>query len=317
MATLGSGRFTYEVSGEDWGKLPKGWTYKEATAVAVDSGDNVYVFNRGGHAVTVFDRDGNFLRSWGDDIFSVPHGISIGPDDSVFCTDSGDHTVRKFTSDGRLLMTLGEANSPAPAMSGEPFKSPTHLAVDPRNGDLYVADGYGNARVHRYTPDGKYVKSWGESGTGPGQLNIVHNIDMDEDGWVYIADRENRRIQVFDTDGNLEAYWVHLSRAATVCVDRRGTGLVYVGEYYGGIGSNELGTDLGPRVTVFDRQGNIKARLGRESYGEEAGRFYAPHGLAVDSRGDIYVAEVSYAEYGRNMDPPQELRSLQKLVRRG
>ena len=317
MARLGSGDLTYEVSGEDWGNLPEGWTYKEATAVAVDSKDNVYVFNRGTEPMVVFDRDGNFLRAWGGDIFTLAHGVEIGPDDSVYCVDSGDHTVRKLTPEGKLLMTLGTKGEPAPRMSGEPFSIPAHVAVDPRNGDLYVSDGYGNARVHRYTPDGKYVKSWGESGTGPGQLNIVHNIDMDEDGWVYIADRENRRIQVFDTDGNLEAYWVHLSRAATVCVDRSGNGLVYVGEYYGGISSNELGADLGPRVTIFDRQGNIKARLGRESYGDDAGRFYAPHGLAVDSRSDIYVAEVSYAEYGGFMDPPKVLRSLQKLVKVG
>ena len=315
MATLGSGRFTYDVSGEDWGKLPEGWTYKEATAVAVDSGDNVYVFNRGGHAITVFDRDGKFLRSWGDDIFTLPHGVSVGPDDSVFCTDSGDHTVRKFTPDGRLLMTLGEADSPAPAMSGDPFNTPTHLAADPRNGDLYVADGYSNARVHKYAPDGKLLFSWGESGTDPGQFNIVHNITVDRDGWVYVADRDNRRIQVFDGDGKYETQWVNMSRAAAIVVDLRGEPLVYIGEFFNGSDSNATGKRLGPRVSVYDTKGNVQARLGEESYGPEAGRFWSPHGIAVDSRGDIYVADVSWSEYGKNMDPPQELRSLQKLVR--
>ena len=146
-------------------------------------------------------------------------------------------------------------------------------------------------------------------------MNIVHNIAIDDDGWIYVADRENRRIQVFDTEGNLEAQWANLSRAATVCVDHQG--LVYVGEYYAGIGSNVLGTDLGPRVTIFDTQGNVQAKLGRESYGDQPGRFYAPHGISVDSRGDIYVAEVSWAEYGMHMDPPKVLRSLQKLVKVG
>ena len=315
MALLGSGSLRYEVSGEDWGNLPEGWTYKEATAVAVDSKDNVYVFNRGTQPMVVFDRDGNFLRAWGGDIFTLAHGVSVGPDDSIYCADSGDHTVRKMSPEGEVLLTLGTKGQPAPPMSGRPLCRPTHLAVDRRNGDLFVSDGYSNARVHHYTPDGELVGSWGESGTGPGQMNIVHNIAIDDDGWIYVADRENRRIQVFDTDGNLEAQWANLSRAATVCVDHQG--LVYVGEYYAGIGSNVLGTDLGPRVTIFDTQGNVQAKLGRESYGDQPGRFYAPHGISVDSRGDIYVAEVSWAEYGMHMDPPKVLRSLQKLVKVG
>ena len=315
MALLGSGSLSYEVSGEDWGNLPEGWTYKEATAVAVDSKDNVYVFNRGTQPMVVFDRDGNFLRAWGGDIFTLAHGVSVGPDDSIYCADSGDHTVRKMSPEGEVLLTLGTKDEPAPPMSGRPLCRPTHLAVDRRNGDLFVSDGYSNARVHHYTPDGELVGSWGESGTGPGQMNIVHNIAIDDEGWIYVADRENRRIQVFDTEGNLEAQWANLSRAATVCVDHQG--LVYVGEYYAGIGSNVLGTDLGPRVTIFDTRGNVQAKLGRESYGDQPGRFYAPHGISVDSRGDIYVAEVSWAEYGMHMDPPKVLRSLQKLVKVG
>ena len=315
MALLGSGSLSYEVSGEDWGNLPEGWTYKEATAVAVDSKDNVYVFNRGTQPMVVFDRDGNFLRAWGGDIFTLAHGVSVGPDDSIYCADSGDHTVRKMSPEGEVLLTLGTKDEPAPPMSGRPLCRPTHLAVDRRNGDLFVSDGYSNARVHHYTPDGELVGSWGESGTGPGQMNIVHNIAIDDEGWIYVADRENRRIQVFDTEGNLEAQWANLSRAATVCVDHQG--LVYVGEYYAGIGSNVLGTDLGPRVTIFDTQGSVQAKLGRKSYGDQPGRFYAPHGISVDSRGDIYVAEVSWAEYGMHMDPPKVLRSLQKLVKVG
>ena len=316
MVKLGSGEYTYEVSGENWGELPDGWVYKEATAVAVDSKDNVYVHNRGGHPVIVFDGNGKFLRSWGEDIFKTPHGITIGPDDSVYCVDVGDSTVRKLTTDGKLIFTLGDPGNPAPAMSGKPFGRPTHVAIDPRNGNIHVADGYANAHVHKYDPDGNYISTWGESGTDEGQLNIVHNIDIDRNGYIYIGDRENQRVQVFDENGKYENQWVNMSKAAAVYIDKRGASdIVYIGEYFAGISSNAIGTDLGPRVSVYQTDGTLLARVGRESYGDEPGRFYSPHGIAVDSKGDVYVADVAYSEYGRLLDPPRELRSMQKLVK--
>ena len=264
----------------------------------------------------VFDSDGNVLRTWGDGIFTNPHGVTIGPDDSVYCVDNGDHTVRKFTPDGHLLMTLGIAHQPTPMMSGDPFNEPAHLAVDARSGDLYVADGYKNARVHKFSPDGRHLFSWGESGTDPGQFHIVHNINIDKEGWVYVADRENRRIQVFDSNGNYEAQWINFSKAACIYVEHSGEQLVYVGEYFGGIATNQTGKRLGPRVSILDRRGNVLARLSDQSFGDESGRFYSPHGIAVDSKGDIYVAEVSWSDYGRHAAPPKELRSLQKLVKK-
>ncbi|MDA0335333.1 MAG: peptidyl-alpha-hydroxyglycine alpha-amidating lyase family protein [bacterium] len=315
-AILGEGEYRYEVSGKNWGNLPEDWYYKEATAVAVNSKGQVYVFNRGTHPMLVLDRDGNVESWWGDGVFGNPHGVTIGPDDSVFCVDNGDSTVRKFTPDGKLLMTLGTPNQPSGKMSGEPFCKPAHVAIDKRTGDFYVADGYSNARMHKYSPDGTYLFSWGASGTGEGQFNIVHNIDTDKNGWVYVADRENHRVQIFSPAGKYETQWNNLSRVAAIYIATRGNEEVaYLGEYFCGIGSNDTGTDLGPRVTVMRLDGKVLGRAGRQSYGDETGRFYSPHGLAVDAHGDIYVAEVSWSDYGSQMDPPRELRSMQKLVK--
>ena len=318
MAVLGSGNFTYEVSGKNWGKLPEGWSYREATSVDVDSSDNVYIFNRGSHPMIILDSNGNFLRSWGEGLFTSPHGVTIDPDDSVWCVDNKDHSIRKFTGEGRLVFTLAGRNRPSPAMSGKPFNGPTRVAIDPRNREILVADGYGNARVHRFSPDGKKIlNSWGESGTDPGQFNIVHDIAIDRDGWIYIGDRENRRIQIFSPDGRFETQWGNFSRTACVHISGGNEPLVYVGEYFGGgPEAYQTGKRLGPRISILDTRGNLIERLGDKPFGDEPGRFYAPHAVATDSRGDIYVAEVSYTEFGMLMTPPRELRSMQKLIRK-
>jgi DNA-binding beta-propeller fold protein YncE len=207
-------------------------------------------------------------------------------------------------------------------MSGDPFSSPTHVAVDQRNGDLYVSDGYQNARVHKYSPDGRYLLSWGESGTDEGQFSVPHNITTDGDGWVYVADRENQRIQIFDSNGRFESQWgLNLSRPACVDVKRSdGDVLAYVGEFFGGFSTNSTGMRLGPRVSILDGDGNVLARLGNQTFGQEAGRFFSPHAIAVDSRGDVYVAEVPVTESYGGLIPPlaeptEERRSLQKLVK--
>lgn len=319
MATLGKGRFTYEVSGENWGKKPEDWFYKEATSVAVDAKDQVYVFNRGNHPMIVYDRDGNVCRTWGEGQFKNPHAVTISPDGTVWCVDNSDSSIRQFTPEGKLLFTLNERGKASPVLSGKPFCHPTKVAIDPRNGEIVVSDGYGNTKVHRYTPDGKkLLMSFGESGTDPGQFIIVHDVDIDKDGYIYIGDRENRRVQVFDPKGKVEAVWYGFSRTAAVCVSKRGDDLVYVGEYFAG-GGEAFGKAqrIGPRVSVLDKKGKVLARLGEEPFGEEPGRFWAPHMIASDSHGDIYVAEVSYAEWYRIVKPAKELRSMQKLVKKG
>ena len=315
MVELGTAEYTYEVA-EGWGKLPDGWSFKEAAAVGVDSKDNVYVFNRGEHPVIIFDREGNFLSSWGEGVFPRAHGVTMGPDDTIFLTDDGDHTMRHCTLDGKVLMTLGISGKPAPFMSGDPFNRCTHLAIDPSNGDFFISDGYGNARVHKYSPDGKLLLSWGESGTGPGQFNIAHTIATDKDGWVYVADRENQRMQVFDRNGKFETQWINMAKPCGLFIDQSSE-LVYVGELGVAIGPNSQAYGLGPRVSIMDTKGNTLARLGDGPEGINPGQFTAPHGVCVDSHGDIYVGEVAWTHSRRYANPPDEIRSLQKLVRKG
>ncbi|SVD94344.1 uncharacterized protein METZ01_LOCUS447198, partial [marine metagenome] len=256
--------------------------------------DNVYVFNRGEHPMMIFDQRGNFLRSWGEGLFVRAHGLHIGPDQSIYCTDDGDHTVRKCTLEGKVLLEIGIPGKPTPYMSGEPFHRCTHTALSP-DGHIFVSDGYGNSRVHKYTPDGKLVKSWGEPGTDPGQFNIVHNIVADDDGWIYVADRENHRVQVFDTNGKYEAQWNNLHRPCGLFMPRGECPHCFIGELGPGMPVNRNMANLGPRLTIVDTKGNRIARLGgEEGLVNEPGKFMAPHGLAVDSQGDIYVGEVSY-----------------------
>ena len=313
MVTIGEGQFTYEVQ-EGWGQLPAGYAFREVAAVGCDENDNVYAFNRGEHPMIVFDKDGNFIESWGEGVFPRAHGVTMAPDGTMFLTDDGDHTVRKCTLNGEILLTLGASGHPAAFMSGDPFNRCTHVAIDPRNGDFYVSDGYGNARIHKYSPDGRLIFSWGQSGNGPGEFNIAHNIGTDRDGLVYLADRENHRVQVFNPDGRFMGQWNDMSRPCGLYIDQD-AGLVYIGELGSAIGPNSQASGLGPRVSVYDTEGRRQARVGDGPEGEAPGQFIAPHGVCLDSVGNIYVGEVSWTHTGQHLDPPREIRSLQKLVK--
>jgi DNA-binding beta-propeller fold protein YncE len=313
---LGTGDYRYEVV-ENWGKLPPGWRFGEVAGVAVDRQDRVYVFNRGQHPMIVFDRDGNFLKSWGEGVFARAHGIHMGPDDTVYCTDDGDHTVRHLTLEGKLLLTIGVPGEPAPFVSGEPFNRCTHTALSPR-GDIYVSDGYGNARVHKYSPDGKLLLSWGEPGTKPGQFNIVHNICTDADGWVYVADRENHRVQVFDGNGRYEAQWNNIHRPCGLCMPYASKPICYIGELGPGLKVNEKIPNIGPRISIVTHQGELLARLGDFEGPARPSPFIAPHGVAIDSGGSIYVGEVSRTHMknaGHPVPDDQDVVCLQKLAK--
>ena len=267
MAKLitGSGKHTYEVI-RPWGQLPHGLQFAGVSRVAVDSQDRVYMYQRGDPPVLIFDREGKFLGSWGADMIIDAHGIYISPEDHLYLVNRDAHQVLKFTLDGRLLMTLGTHGGPS--LQG-PFNHPTDVCVS-STGEIYVADGYGNSRVHKFSPDGTLLQSWGSPGREPGQFRVPHGIWVEGDTRVYVADRENGRIQVFTTEGEFLAQWSDFYRATDVYMDASGT--VYV-------------TDLVPRLSILSREGELLAR-GRPVLD-------MAHGVCGDSRGDLYIAEAS------------------------
>jgi DNA-binding beta-propeller fold protein YncE len=315
---LSNGAFRYEVV-EDWAQLPAEFELGDVAAVGVDRRDQVFLFTRGEHPMIVLDREGNVLRTWGHGLFSHPHGLHIGPDDTVYCTDDGDHTVRQFTASGKLLIQIGIPGKPAPLMSGLPFHACTHTAHSPQ-GDLYVTDGYGNACVHKFAPDGRHLKTWGRSGCGPGEFYFPHNVVCDAAGWIYVADRENHRIQVFDEDGRYQAQWNNLHRPCALCSSGGDSPLFFIGEMGPAVAVGQALSfpNLGSRIVVLDGEGNQLARLSGGPAGIGPRRFVAAHGIAVDSYGDLYVSEVAnttWSAFFPDVARPRKIPTLHKLRR--
>jgi DNA-binding beta-propeller fold protein YncE len=282
---------TYELI-RDFLKLPAGQSFGLVSRVATDSQDRVYVFQRKDPPVVVFDRDGTYLTAWGTGEVSDPHGLKI-VGDVVYTTDRSDSVAKSFTLDGKVLLQLGRKGvhsdtgcTGAPWLAERaagPFNHPTEMIAHP-NGDIYVTDGYRNARVHRFTGDGKLVTSWGTPGSGPGQFHLPHSIAIDPDGKLYVADRANRRVQMFTPDGEFLGQWTGMGGPNDIT--RGNDGTFYLAEQE---------ADGNPAyVCVRDAQGNVLTRMESRHV----------HGVGVDSRGDIYA--------GLTVD-----RSVDKFVRVG
>ena len=276
MATVGTGKYTYEIVA-DWAKLPAGWTLGQ-TAMVTDSQDRVYLFNRSDHPLIVLDRDGNFLSSWGEGVLTDSHGMYIDGEDNLYMPVKNSHVVLKYDSSGNLLMTLGTWDQPSDTgWSGNasdtvqraagPFHRPSDVALDP-NGDLYISDGYGNARVHKFTADGNLVFSWGAPGkSAPGEFHVPHGVWVHTDGRVLVCDRENNRIQIFSPAGDFLTQWTGLARPCDIYIDS--DDVVFVPE-------------LDAFMTILTIGGEVISKFAGPT---EAGA----HAIWLDSHGDLYI----------------------------
>jgi len=317
---------SYEVI-EGWEQLPPGYEHRDVAGVAVDQEDRVFLICRGDHPIIVYDRKGNFLSTWGQGLFTYrTHGITVDPNGMLYCTDDGNHTIRKFTADGKLLMTMGTMNTPSDTgydgkntltatRPAGPFNRPTNLAVGPQ-GDLFVSDGYGNCRVHRFSPTGELKRSWGTPGGGPGEFYLPHGIAVSADGRVFVCDRENDRIQIFSPDGEYLSEWTDTQRPTHIVFDDQGRAHVSELWWHPGSVSGRHGPITEPRygrVSVYDRDGKILARWGSAD-ATAPGSFAAPHGLAVDSKGDVYVSEVTWTFAVSRGHVPAGCHTFQKFA---
>ncbi|HYI97006.1 MAG TPA: peptidyl-alpha-hydroxyglycine alpha-amidating lyase family protein [Bryobacteraceae bacterium] len=258
----------------DWAKLPDGWNFGETSGVAVDKDDNVWVYNRGAHPVMQFDSNGRMLRSWPEVPVKSSHGIRVDEDGNIWTVDVKGHQILKWGPAGRLLMVLGRGVGQND--SKDAFNEPTGVAFA-KNGDVYISDGYVNSRVVRYGKDGVYRSQWGRKGTADGEFDLVHDVAIDSGGRVYVADRTNQRIQIFDENGKFVTKWSDVGAP---------WGLSYVAKE----NAIYMCDGLNNRIVRLNLDGQITGVL--SSFGKIPGKLDFAHNIAVDSAGSIYVAEI-------------------------
>ena len=254
-------------------KFPKGWVAGEASAVAVNSKGHIFLFHRTKPMLAEYDAEGNFVQSIGEGLFTHPHGLRIDADDNIWTTDDGSHLVLKLDPAGNVLLVLGRLNTAAEA--SYLFNRPADVAFA-KNGDIYVADGYGNSRIVKFDRDGNYIKAWGKYGRGVGEFNLPHTVAVDGGGRVYVGDRENQRIQIFDADGKFIQQWTDVGYPY---------GLVITADQH--VWMVDGGYD---RIVELDQNGKIVGAFGEP--GRKAGQLAWCHFMAMGPDQKIYVAEV-------------------------
>jgi sugar lactone lactonase YvrE len=305
MATrFGSGELRYELV-EGWERLPAGWAHADVAGVCTDADGNVYLYARGDHPVIVYDRDGAFLGSWGEGRFGYrTHGMYMGRDGFMYLVEDDACTVGRYALDGKLLQSFGPQGSPTDTgytaghrvveRATGPYNRPTNAALAP-SGEIYVSDGYGNARVHRFSSGGELLRSWGEPGGAPSQFRTPHSVWAHDDGRVFVADRQNERIQIFAADGAYLTEWTDVQRPQDLFIDAAGRVYVVELSWSRGDRSYKQGTigEYQPgRLSVFDPAGNVLLRWSQPDL-TRSDAILAPHGLWVDDEGSVYVAHAT------------------------
>ena len=289
----------YELVRE-WLQLPKGYIMGNPTGISMDNYQNIVVFRRAGRpwmdpmpdtciaekTILILDRySGKIINSWGDQLFILPHGLTIDAHDNIWVTDVGQHQIFKFSYTGELLLKLGEAN--VPGNDRNHFNLPTDIAVA-ADGSFYVSDGYGNSRVVKFSADGNYLFEWGEKGSQPGQFNLPHGIELDTEGNVFVADRENNRIQVFTGKGKFleERSSKSFGKIYSLAFDKSNGQLIAVDHTL-----DDKGGPLGSDIIVFDTVNRQFTQFGRSSSFYN-GPVCEYHGVVIDDEGSIYVGDI-------------------------
>lgn len=266
---------------ENWPQLPADFTPGAAMGVAVDQAGAIWFYNRGSHPVIQLDKNGKVLQAWKEDVkksnhATSAHGMRIGPDGGLWLVGRETNTVRKFSPDGRALIVIGGFSGRTGNNDARyAFNRPTAPAFDSK-GNVYVADGYGNTRVVKYSPAGAYITHWGGKGTADGQFNLVHDVTVDSKDRIYVADRGNKRVQVFDVKGAFLAKWENIGVPWGLTYDAR-ENVIFMCD-----GDNG-------RVSKLNLEGKLLGALGSD--GEAPGQFHQAHAIAVDAEGSIYVGE--------------------------
>jgi len=285
----------------NWPQLPENFVLGNPTGIAIDTNQNIVVFHRAyrkwplvgslpqsfitDNTILILDKEsGKILHSWGANLFIMPHGLRVDKENNIWVTDVGLNQVFKFTHDGKLVMQLGKAK--VAGKGTEHFNQPTDVAVE-QDGSFYVSDGYGNSRIIKFSPSGKYLFEWGAKGKKPGEFNVPHGITIDANSNVYVADRENSRIQVFDSAGKFLKKWDDKSfgNICAVSFDKSKSKL-FAADDVSFLKIKHRGSD----VFIFDTSGNVETRFGRSgSYTGPAGWF---HDVAIDNDENIYVGDI-------------------------
>ena len=286
---------------EGWAKFPDGRKWGSTSGVDVDRDGNIWVFERCGERTCAgsnlapifkFDRSGKPVKSFGAGMFVFPHGMHVDKDGNVWVTDAEGkdgkgHQVVKFNPDGKVLLVLGKAG--VAGDGPDTFNRPSAVVTAP-NGDIFVADGHGgdsNARIVKFSKDGKFIKAWGKKGTANGEFAELHAIAIDSTGRLFVGDRSNGRIQIFDQDGKFLEEWKQFGRPSGIFIDRND--IIYVADSQSDVKRNP-GFKRGIRIGSA-KDGSVQALI--PGIGPEPDKESVPEGVAADAMGNVYGAETS------------------------